>query len=288
MNNINRLYRRRIGDILLAEGVITSSQLEEALAIQRRTGELLGAILLDMKLVTEAEIAKTICMQYQLPFLSLANYDYDQKLVNLFPKEFLAAHRILPFDKVGDTLLVMIAEVPGEDILTEIPRITKVSSAALYVGLLSEVEHELSRLLGLPKLERSSTRVPAGKAQEPPSGGKAPPQEPRAKQAVSAAADSDSALDPDVAKLLELRDEAQMLVAALGEETEDSPEDADLPDEDSEEADGSGEPDENGDEASEREPQTLVLGESAESFLRALDSTWDSIFPGAPSEDEGA
>ena len=77
MNTVSRLYRRRIGEILVNQGLISADQLEESLAIQQKTSELLGTILLDLGLVTEADIAKTICIQYQLPFITLVNYEFD-------------------------------------------------------------------------------------------------------------------------------------------------------------------------------------------------------------------
>lgn len=276
MNTIHRLYRRRIGEILVSEGVITSSQLDEALALQKRSGELLGAILLDMKLVTEAEIAKTLCTQYQLPYISLENYEFDPKLVKLFPPEFLAANRLLPFDKVGDTLLVMIAEVPPEDVLAEIPRLTKLG-AGLYVGFLSEIEAELGKLLGVAALGK---RKAGTKGEGEPAKAKRPEERPAAgpeRKPVAAVA----ATDPEVASLFRLGEEAEELVAALAASPGDEDE-IETEAEDRAEAEAESE----SEETEDSEAKPVAFGGSAESFLKALDSTWDSIFPGSPAEDE--
>jgi type IV pilus assembly protein PilB len=148
MSASGRTHRRRIGEILVNEGLISAEQLEEALHIQRKTGELLGSILMDMGLVAEADIAKTICIQYQLPFMCLVNYDFDDKLVGLFPKDFLHRHKFLPFDKVGETLLLLVTEIPQESVIEEIPKLTKLN-AALYVGYASEVTQHLNNLAPL-------------------------------------------------------------------------------------------------------------------------------------------
>jgi len=171
MNNVSRLYRRRIGEILVNQAIISTEQLDEALAIQKKTGELLGIILQDLGLVSEADIAKTICIQYQLPFITLANYDYDVKLLKLFPLEFLTTNKVLPFDKIGDTLLIMVAEIPPDGVLTDIPKLTKLN-AALYVGYASEVEKFLTGNTkpppAAPKLEKpqqaAQTKGPAAKS----------------------------------------------------------------------------------------------------------------------------
>jgi type IV pilus assembly protein PilB len=148
MSAQGRTHRRRIGEILVNEGLITPDQLEDALKVQKKTGELLGSVLMDMGLVAESDIAKTMCIQYQLPFICLQNYDFDDKLVQLFPKEFLHKHRVLPFDRIGDMLLVLVTEIPQEQVLEEIPKLTQLNTA-LYVGYVSEVMSQLKKLVPL-------------------------------------------------------------------------------------------------------------------------------------------
>ena len=145
MSTVSRLYRRRIGEILVNEGVITPEQLDQALELQKKNGELLGELLMDLGYVNEADIAKTICLQYQLPFLTLGNYLFDEKLFSVLPKDFLLAHKLLPFDKIGNTLLVLVTEIPSDKVLSEIPKVTQLN-VALYVGMSSEVNKYLNSL----------------------------------------------------------------------------------------------------------------------------------------------
>lgn len=143
-----------MGEILVNEGIVSSEQIEEALDIQRNTGELLGMILMNMGVAAESDISKVLCLQYQLPFMCLANYETDEKLVTLFPKEFLHRHRILPFDKIGEMLLILVAQIPSESALAEIPKLTQLN-AALYVGYLSEVTRVLKTLIPLGDEEQA-------------------------------------------------------------------------------------------------------------------------------------
>ena len=158
MANTSRAHR--IGDILIEEGMISPEQLDEALTLREDSGELLGHILKDMGLVTESDIAKIVCVQFQLPFLSLANYSFDETLVELFQPNFLHRHMLLPFDKVGNTLLVLVTEIPQDEPLAEIPKQTGLN-AGLYVGFGSEVNSQLERLCPLSEEERAKRRAPA-------------------------------------------------------------------------------------------------------------------------------
>lgn len=150
MSISSRVQRRHIGEILVSEGLASKEEVDEALRIQDRTKEGLGSILVDMESVSEQDIAKLICQHYQLPFVRIGNYEIDTKLVGLFPPEFLHLNKILPFDRVGEMLLCAVAEVPSDQVLAEIPRITQ-NNVALYAGSLGEVEQYLKRLRPLPE-----------------------------------------------------------------------------------------------------------------------------------------
>jgi hypothetical protein len=172
MSTVSRLYRRRIGEILVNEGIITPEQLDQALELQKKNGELLGELLMDLGYVTEADIAKTICLQYQLPFITLENYLFEEKLFSVLPKDFLLAHKLLPFDKLGNTLLVLVTEIPSDKVLSEIPKLTQLN-VALYVGMTSEVNKYLN---SMTTGQRKTAPKPAGA--EPPAAARAAKPEP--------------------------------------------------------------------------------------------------------------
>jgi uncharacterized coiled-coil protein SlyX len=56
--------KRRLGDIFVERGLITSEQLEEALRHQRETGEKLGEILVELGFVTRVALAGVISQQW--------------------------------------------------------------------------------------------------------------------------------------------------------------------------------------------------------------------------------
>ncbi len=161
-----RTHRGHIGELLAEEGVITNEQLDEALQVQAKSGGLLGLILMDMGLVTETDIAKVTCVQLQLPFISLHNYEFETKLVELFDREFLHEHQLFPFDKVGKTLLMLVTEIPTETVLTAIPQQSGMN-AGLYVGFLSEVTKQLDTLVPLSD-EQKHRKLAKAKTQTAP------------------------------------------------------------------------------------------------------------------------
>lgn len=154
-NSTQRSFRRRIGEILVSDGIVGQDQVDEALAIQKRTHEPLGVILLDMGAVSESDIAKTICVQFQLPFISLGNYELDEKLALTLPAHFLHQNKLIPFDRVAGMALTAVSEVPDDAVLSEITRLTK-SGIALYVSFTSDITRVLDRVCPIEKTQNES------------------------------------------------------------------------------------------------------------------------------------
>ncbi|MDF1684904.1 MAG: glycosyl transferase family protein [Legionellaceae bacterium] len=59
-------FKRRIGDLLLEEGLITESQLHEALLLHKKTGERLGDVLIRLRMITQHELFPWLGKQYAL------------------------------------------------------------------------------------------------------------------------------------------------------------------------------------------------------------------------------
>jgi MshEN domain len=79
--------RPRLGDLLVAKGLVTERQLAEALVESRDRGVLVGRVLIDRGLVFEDELARTLAEQLALPFLNLAILGVDEKAAKLLPPD---------------------------------------------------------------------------------------------------------------------------------------------------------------------------------------------------------
>jgi type IV pilus assembly protein PilB len=57
-------FRKRIGDHLMEAGLITQEQLEIALEEQKKTGELMGAILYEHGFISQKDLFTVLSMSY--------------------------------------------------------------------------------------------------------------------------------------------------------------------------------------------------------------------------------
>jgi len=76
----------RIGDMLIEHGLITEAQLGEALAEQKKRGLKLGAALVALGHVEEAQILDLLARQLQIPYIDLRHYRYDAETVRRLPE----------------------------------------------------------------------------------------------------------------------------------------------------------------------------------------------------------
>jgi type IV pilus assembly protein PilB len=79
--------RKKIGECLIQAGLISETDLQIALAEQKRTGDRLGAVLVRMNLASEKQIAKALAHQLGFAYVNLAENPPDAAAVVLIPKD---------------------------------------------------------------------------------------------------------------------------------------------------------------------------------------------------------
>ncbi len=112
---------RMMGSILLAAGVISEEQLEEALGDQLdMPDKLLGSILLERGYVDEHDIAQVIASQLQIPFMPLGEETVSPEAAGLLDSKFCAMHMCVPLRATPDLLVVAMANPLDGDALEKI------------------------------------------------------------------------------------------------------------------------------------------------------------------------
>ncbi len=103
---------KKIGAILLEEGIISESQLQEAVEFQKKEGGRLGEILLKLNFVTEEQFVVILGKQLSLPYVSLQSGKLkpmmDQSLDTLVPYDFAIKNIVLPLSRTMSSLTVAL------------------------------------------------------------------------------------------------------------------------------------------------------------------------------------
>lgn len=137
--------RHKLGEILLANSLISPEQLWKALAAQAESGRRLGQLLVEQGVVSEDDIAWALSNQLGYPYIFLTREIIDEEAVRLLPEEFLRERRILPILKFGGEMRLAMADPTDQDTVDEVA-----SRSGLQVkralALASNIEDTLNNL----------------------------------------------------------------------------------------------------------------------------------------------
>lgn len=100
--------RSRLGAILVKAGHVTASQLQEALAHQRRARVPLGQALIALGYLDEMTMRDALCTQLHVNFFDVDKIDIDQRLARLISERFATRHLIVPLFCAGEVLVVAV------------------------------------------------------------------------------------------------------------------------------------------------------------------------------------
>ncbi|OLB94054.1 MAG: type IV-A pilus assembly ATPase PilB [Candidatus Rokubacteria bacterium 13_1_40CM_68_15] len=100
---------RRLGELLVAQGLITQDGLARAIA-QKGTSERLGSVLLRLNLLAEEQLLGSLSRQYGVPSIALSQLDIDPEALTLVPAQIAKKHDVLPIKRVGNMLTLAMAD----------------------------------------------------------------------------------------------------------------------------------------------------------------------------------
>ena len=86
----------RLGDILVSQNVVSEEQLQEALDLQRATGQRIGTVLMDNEWATEEQITCARGVQMDVPYVNVTREIPDPFVVAMVPFDVAQRGSLLP------------------------------------------------------------------------------------------------------------------------------------------------------------------------------------------------
>lgn len=99
--------KKRIGDMLLDEHMVTEGQLNQALALSVENHRKIGEVLVELGYVTEEDIANTLSRQLGIDIVSLNGMQIDEEILQLANGALLRKNIMIPFEYASGTLNVV-------------------------------------------------------------------------------------------------------------------------------------------------------------------------------------
>ncbi len=102
--------KRKLGDLLVAAGVLSPDQLTLALDRQRHTRKKLGEAIIDLRILTEEAILLTLASQLRIELVDLDAVEPDFDILKKIPEATARKYALLPLGRVGDLVHIAMAD----------------------------------------------------------------------------------------------------------------------------------------------------------------------------------
>lgn len=119
------VIRKKIGEILLEQHLISQAHLDDAIAEQKVTGEKLGEVLIRKGLISREELEHCLALQSGVSSFNLSSYIIESSVVKLIPEDFARKYNVMPIFLTENTLTVATTDPSNVFIIDELQRITK-------------------------------------------------------------------------------------------------------------------------------------------------------------------
>jgi len=124
----------RLGDVFVQQGVITDSQLREALDDSRSNHNRLGYSLVKLGFVSEPELTLILAQQYRVPAVDLDKVETDPRILRMIPDDVAHKHLVLPLRKAGRTLTVAMVNPADQGAIGDLKFLTRHEIEPVIVG----------------------------------------------------------------------------------------------------------------------------------------------------------
>jgi type IV pilus assembly protein PilB len=125
---------RRLGDLLVADGLLTPEQLRKALAEQKGSTDKLGSILIRLGFINEEQLIGFLSRQYGVPSITLSQLEVDTEVLKLVPPAIAKKYEVLPVRRMGNSLALAMADPTNVFALDDISFMTNLQVLPLVAS----------------------------------------------------------------------------------------------------------------------------------------------------------
>ncbi|WP_019935663.1 type II secretion system ATPase GspE [Oceanimonas smirnovii] len=138
-----------LGVKLVEQGLITDKELSRLARMQEGQADAVSLIrlLLNLGMISERELARTLAEQHDLPLTDNSQYPLSPPLDKPLPYRFLKEHHLVPLHQHDNTLVLAMVD-PGDHFSLQAMTMLCGQAVRAQVGINSEIDAAIERLYG--------------------------------------------------------------------------------------------------------------------------------------------
>jgi general secretion pathway protein E len=139
--------RKLIGQLLLERNLISPSDLQNGLALQRERKDKIGRILVDLGYLAERDLITTLSEQHKAPLIQTEEFPAVPLVLERLSYKFLKHFKVLPLDLENNVLTMAMADPSDSDTLESL-RLFTGYEIKVRLGYENEISEALERSYG--------------------------------------------------------------------------------------------------------------------------------------------
>jgi len=142
----------RLGELLVREKLISLSQLRAAQDEQKKSNTTLGYALAKMGVISDREVTDFLSQQYRVETINLDDFEIDEDVIKLVPKDVCVRHGLIPVSRAGSSLIVAMSDPSNLHAVDDIKFLTGYNVEPV-VAPLTAIENAITRFHDIAKKE---------------------------------------------------------------------------------------------------------------------------------------
>jgi type IV pilus assembly protein PilB len=114
---------KRLGELLVENGLINSEQLKEALDEQKVTKAFIGNILVRRRYIKEKTLLLVLSKQFDVNYVSIKDRYINLALVREFPYYLISKYKCFPIEKDAESVTIAVIDLLDAVAIAEIEKI---------------------------------------------------------------------------------------------------------------------------------------------------------------------
>jgi len=102
--------KKRLGDILVSKNYATFNDIEACLEKARKSDKRIGQVLIDEGVISEEQLARTLAYQYGVKFVNLFNFHIEPRFFETIAYELMYRYMIVPYEEEAGRLVVAVSD----------------------------------------------------------------------------------------------------------------------------------------------------------------------------------
>lgn len=101
---------KRLGELLTEAGILSHEQLNNAVSVQKKTGERLRKVLIDLGYITETRMIEILELQLGVPYVTIGTLEISREIASSIPVALAERYQVIPIKKDGRTLTLAMVD----------------------------------------------------------------------------------------------------------------------------------------------------------------------------------